>query len=152
MTKILEFRRGMSEENQQMIQRAEQEQIPRLLLRMAIDTATASGRPFSLALVRGIVQTAPFGNHEISDDAWVQASVCWRCLEEAEKRMTQGTPDEGKLASLMDFWVRRFMPVMADTKGNEQERRRWEDAYFHTLGMLSMLVAAEGIKPDAAEL
>jgi type IV secretory pathway TraG/TraD family ATPase VirD4 len=81
------------------------------MLRRAIDLVAQSNVKLSLPMILDVIMSAPQTLEEAASQAWQDASVCAKCLREADaKRDENNGPD---LDHTRRFWLREF-PALGD--------------------------------------
>lgn len=91
------------------------------LLRNTIDLVLFAEAPLSMTTLADIIATAPHHQDDLDDPRWRSSSTCWRCLEQAERRLNTHEPYTGArrdLETTARYWCREFPGMALETRSS----------------------------------
>ena len=91
----------------------------RQLMVNCVELALLAGLPLRFDLLGDIVRSGPQNLKQVEDPAWRQQSVCWQCIEEAERRLKDRDEDaQIDFEQCRGYWCNDFAALAGETRSS----------------------------------
>ena len=116
-----------------------------------VELALLAGLPLRFDLLGDIVRSGPQNLKQVEDPAWRQQSVCWQCIEEAERRLKERDEDARiDFEQCRGYWCNDFAALAGETRSSIIMSFTMLTNLFTTRPLRRLLATDTTLTPEAS--